>query len=73
MTKEKALNMAIFALNTLQHPDASSREDMAILDSLTDEVLTVLIQMRNGEIEESRFITLEARVTAVENRVNNIF
>jgi hypothetical protein len=49
MTKLQALNCAIMALNTLKHPDGTSREAGPVLDSLTDEALAVLSTMREME------------------------
>jgi hypothetical protein len=48
MKAEQALSLAIFAVNTLQHPDASSTEDVLRLDAAADDVLTALVRLRDG-------------------------
>jgi hypothetical protein len=47
MTDADALSMAIFALNTLAEPSASSDEQMAALDFFTEGALDRLVQMRD--------------------------
>jgi hypothetical protein len=47
MTKAEALDLAIFALNTFEHPDASSRLDVANLDANIGKVIKKLCKMRN--------------------------
>ena len=43
----RALNLAIFAINTFMHPDASSDEDVAVLEANSDEVIEALVELRN--------------------------
>lgn len=47
ITPTRALDLAIFALNTLAHPDASSAEDLATLDKHTDAALAALAAIRD--------------------------
>lgn len=46
VTPQLALSYAIFALNTLAHPDASSATDVADLDAHSDAALTQLANLR---------------------------
>lgn len=43
----RALSLAIFAINTFMHPDASSDEDVAVLEAHSDEVIEALHELRN--------------------------
>jgi hypothetical protein len=47
MTDADALSMAIFALNTLAEPSASSDEQMAALDFFTEGALERLVEIRD--------------------------
>lgn len=47
-TAQGALDLAIFALNTLAHPDASSAEDFAHLDENTDKAIEKLAGLRDA-------------------------
>lgn len=46
MDPTEALSLAIFAINTLQHSDASSVEDGEYLDAHAGEALAELVRMR---------------------------
>lgn len=54
----EALSFAIFALNTLQHPEASSPEDIARLDERSDDVIAVLARMREQKQRLQRLTDL---------------
>jgi len=47
MPYKEALDMAIFAINTLMHPDASSDEDVARLELHAEEIIDTLVDMRS--------------------------
>ena len=49
MTEKEALGLAIFALNTLLYPDASSPLDSVRLDKDADEALAILVRLRDKE------------------------
>jgi len=42
----RALSLAIFAINTFMHPDASSDADVAVLEANSDEVIEALVELR---------------------------
>jgi hypothetical protein len=44
----EALGYAIFAINTLMHPDASSTEDVDDLEARASEVVTALDRLRDS-------------------------
>lgn len=46
MAYDEAISYAIFAINTLQHPDASGDADVARLDLHADEILASLVDLR---------------------------
>jgi len=46
MSYEDAISYAIFAVNTLIHPDGTGDEDFARLELHSDEVLTTLVDLR---------------------------
>lgn len=48
MTAKEALDYAIFAINTLQEPQASSQEDVDRLDENATEVLERLSYLRRA-------------------------
>jgi hypothetical protein len=48
MPYERALSMAIFAINTLMHPDASSAEDVDRLEAESDDVIATLVDLREA-------------------------
>lgn len=47
MTEREALGLAIFALNTLLYPDASSSLDSVRLEKDADEALAILVRLRD--------------------------
>lgn len=47
MPYKQALDMAIFAINTLMHPDASTDEDVARLESHAAEIVETLVDIRS--------------------------
>jgi hypothetical protein len=47
MSYKEALDMAIFAINTLMHPDASTDADVARLESRSAEIVETLVDMRS--------------------------
>jgi hypothetical protein len=53
MIEEDALNIAIFAMNTMQHPDASSPEQLAAMDFFLEGAIEVLCKMRDDMDEET--------------------
>lgn len=54
----EALSFAIFALNTLRHPDASDPADLDRLDERTDDVITVLVRLREQKQRTQRLMEL---------------
>jgi hypothetical protein len=54
MAYEDALSMAIFAINTLMHPDASDPVDIDRLEAQSDDVLATLVDIRQTLKETSR-------------------
>jgi len=48
MSQREALDLAIYALNSFQHPDASSSEDLAWLDLHADCAASTLARMRES-------------------------
>lgn len=52
MSREDAINIAIFALNTLAHPEGSTDDQFAALDFFTDGSIEVLAQMRDDLDDE---------------------
>lgn len=47
MPMGRVLSLAIFCINTFMHPDASSDEDVAVLEARSDEVIEGLVELRN--------------------------
>jgi hypothetical protein len=47
MEMGRALSLAIFAINTLMHPDASAAADVDELEAQSDEVIEALVELRN--------------------------
>jgi hypothetical protein len=45
--QSEAVSLAIFALNTLQDPSASSQHDLDVLDARCEETLHLLTQLRD--------------------------
>jgi hypothetical protein len=48
MTSEEAISLGILALNTLQHPDATSDADFSEMDDKAEEAIGVLAEVRAG-------------------------
>jgi hypothetical protein len=48
MTPAEALSLAIFAINTVEHPDASSDRDVERLLEYADEAKAILVQLRGS-------------------------
>lgn len=48
MTTRRALDFAIFALNTIAHPDASAQDDVDRLDDNHELVVDTLVALRSG-------------------------
>jgi hypothetical protein len=46
MTEVDALNLAIFAMNTLAHPDASDNHSVAVLDHFSEDAIFRLADLR---------------------------
>jgi hypothetical protein len=46
MPAEEALSFAIFAINTLMHPDASDPADVDLLEQKSDDVIESLADIR---------------------------
>jgi hypothetical protein len=46
MSYKEALDMAIFAINSWMHPDASSDVDLDDLEARADDVIATLVDMR---------------------------
>lgn len=53
LSPKRALDLAIFALNTGLHPDASSAEDLATLDRDSEAAILTLVEIRNRYETES--------------------
>lgn len=47
MEMDQVLSLAIFAINTFMHPDASAKTDVDFLDAHSDEVIEGLVELRN--------------------------
>jgi hypothetical protein len=41
-----AIDMAIFAINTWMHPEASSAGDISALEILSDDIIATLVEIR---------------------------
>lgn len=48
LTHEEAVSLAIFAVNTVMYPDASSGEDIDVLEFRSEEVIEKLASLRRG-------------------------
>jgi hypothetical protein len=48
MSYKEALDYAIFAINTIMHPDATSDEDFYRLDAESDNVIATLVDLREA-------------------------
>ena len=59
-----ALSAAIFALNTLQFPDASAPVDVMRLAAMTDDAIATLVEMRQQYTSPVTWPETEAEVTA---------
>lgn len=46
MSYKDALDYAIFAINTLMHPDASDGRDIDMLEAQSDEIIATLADIR---------------------------
>ena len=53
LTPKRALDMAIFAINTWLFPDASTQEDMNTLDKEGEAAILTLVEIRSRYETES--------------------
>lgn len=58
MAPAQAINLAIFAINTWMHPDASSVEDIDRLERLSDQTIEILTGLREWVIAQGEDLRL---------------